>query len=116
MSCELKRNLKELKLDYPYWEEINPYYTPSGLVDSTKIGLNHAKKAENGLNDAIAQRIHSNADLITNIRKIIRSKICSKLYSEDDLLLIFDLIQAWGGRMCKNPYVQPKDNIYRNQK
>ena len=108
--------LNRLNLDYRYWAERNSYYSPYELTSSTRIGLIHGQKAKDGLNREIVSKISTNFALFSEIETSIKSKEFSSLYGEDELLLIFDLIQTWGGKMGKTPYVKPKGNIFRDQK
>jgi len=66
------------------------------------------------MSENLALGISNNLEIVSMIGDKIREQKSSNLYSEDDLLLIFDLIQAWGGKMGRHPYVKPKCNISRN--
>ena len=90
-------------LDFDFWIKSNDYYSPDIFSTNVKTGFNHAKKA--GLIGEFEKRIICNLDLINIIDERINLVNEPDSYSDDDLLIIFDLIQAWGGPTGRNPYV-----------
>ena len=99
-------------IDLDFWVKKNPFFSSGRMLTNIKTGLNHAKRG--GLINDIISRMDemSNNDLV----RLIASEIgqnAQLAQSENDLLRIFDLIQGWGGRMCKGPYVIPKAAPYR---
>ena len=109
--------LIRLDLDYNYWAEWNSYYSPSKLAPSTDTCLKHfAWRAKKGLTEEVANGFSTNFALVSEIERRIKSQENSNSYDDDELLVIFDLIQAWGGKMGKTPYVRPKGNVYRDQR
>jgi hypothetical protein len=90
-------------IDFQFWLDSNDFYSPDVLSPTVKIGINHVKKA--GLVNSLVNDISSNAELINLIEYRINLQKSASAYSDEDLLIIFDLIQAWGGKMGKNPYV-----------
>ena len=90
-------------IDFKFWLKSNDYYSPDILSTNVNTGIKHAKKA--GLIDELVKGIKSNAELITLIKQRINLRNTPSDYSDEELLIIFDLIQAWGGPMGRNPYV-----------
>jgi len=90
--------LKEI--DFNFWVNSNDFYSPDILSTD---GLNHTKKA--GLINDLIKTLNSNEELIKLIEQRITEKDSASAYTDEDLLIIFDLIQGWGGRMGRNPYV-----------
>ena len=90
-------------IDFGFWLKSNDYYSPNILSTNVSTGIKHAKKA--GLINELVEEIQSNAELINLIKQRINLKNSPSDYNDDELLIIFDLIQAWGGPMGRNPYV-----------
>ena len=90
-------------INFRFWLISNDYYSPDILSTNVNTGINHAKKA--GLINELVKEVHSNADLIALIKQRINLKDSPSIYSDEELLIIFDLIQAWGGPTGRNPYV-----------
>ena len=90
-------------LDFDFWIQSNDYYSPDFFSTNVKTGFNHSKKA--GLIGKFEKRINCNLDLINIIDERINLANAPESYSDDDLLIIFDLIQAWGGPTGRNPYI-----------
>ena len=88
-------------IDFKFWLKSNDYYSPDKFRSET--GFTHAERA--GLINKFRKRINSNLDLINLIEERINLVSSPDNYSDNDLLIIFDLIQAWGGRTGRNPYV-----------
>lgn len=101
-------------LDFKFWVNSNDYYSTEIFSTKVKTGFNHAAKA--GLIRQFRKNISSNEDLINIIKKRINLVNSPHLYSNEDLLIIFDLIQAWGGPTGRNPYVlQNKPRINQQE-
>jgi hypothetical protein len=112
----VKRNVEVTMLvptiDLEFWVKKNPFFSSGVMLPNIKIGLNHAKRG--GLIDDVISTVDqmSNDDLV----KLIASEIDHNAQldkTDKSLLRIFDLIQGWGGRMCRGPYVIPKVEPYR---
>ena len=117
MSIGLRKFLVP-DIDYDFWENKNSYYSPSHLENSIQVGLVHACKGNGGLSEEHSSDLRSkcSSDVIEVIKARISYVNANNIDNicENDLLLIFDLIQAWGGKMCKTPYVRPGESPYRN--
>lgn len=100
-------------INYPYWCQKNEYFSDTPLIDTIKTGLDHARKG--GLIDAILKNadIQTNKNLIDLIDSKIKEHQSIDNFKDDELMVIFDLIQGWGGKTGRNIYVQPKDNPTR---
>ena len=110
--------------DFGYWAGKNFAYSNEFLTPTIRVGINYAiaKNAElakliNGLDRL------TNAGLVETIKRQIE-KIADAQYGkhgrkedtkDDAYLTVFDLIQGWGGQTGRNPYVQPKGNVARDQ-
>ena len=90
-------------IDFRFWLKSNDYYSPEILSTNVSTGIKHAKKA--GLINELVEEIQSNAELINLIKQRINLKNSPSDYNDEELLIIFDLIQAWGGPTGRNPYV-----------
>ena len=89
-------------IDYQYWAGQHTFYgdKPFGNNDTVRKGLNHAEKG--GL---IKSKDFSNPkQLLSKIEQSIK-EIDIDTASPDELLLIFDLIQGWGGVNCRQTYI-----------
>ena len=98
--------MKNLNIDYHFWFKKNPYYSDTELTKEVLTGLKHAKKA--GLINRLVGNLKSSEDLVLLIKKKIKEKNNPDEYFDNDLLIIFDLIQGWGGPTGMRPYVKPK--------
>ena len=103
------------QIDYDFWKEKNPYYSSKKLDDQTMRGIKLVQKT--GLLNSVIDDdgnilIKSNAALIEIIVEKIKNFDLAKS-SNNELLEIFDLIQAWGGTTGRAPYVKPKIDPYR---
>jgi len=100
-------------INYNYWCEKNEYFADTELISSIKIGLNHARRG--GLIDKVLKNanIRTNKSLVDLIDSKIKSHPLISDFKDDELMLIFDLIQGWGGKAGRNIYVQPKNNPTR---
>ena len=90
-------------IDYQFWLKSNEYYSSDKLSTNVNTGIKHAKKA--GLIQKLVNNISSNAELVNLIEQRINLQESASAYSDEELLIIFDLIQAWGGPTGRNPYV-----------
>lgn len=105
-------------INYKYWSNKNPYFSNEPLITTILVGLKTAAKGgligcalgfgKHELTDEMLRNaIPSNADLVRLIAKEIGSIHNLSCVKDDRLLLIFDLIQGWGGKMGRSPYVRP---------
>ena len=100
----MKLSLGILKnLDFQFWLRQNDYYSTESFTAKVETGFTHASRA--GLIKKYKKNINSNQDLIDLIEKRIKQRNNPNLYLDEDLLIIFDLIQAWGGPTGRNPYI-----------
>ena len=99
-------SLKLPQINTQFWLDKNEYYSDQYLSTQIKTGLSHAKKA--GLIEPYIASIKSNAELVELILRRIRLFQASE-NREEDGLIIFDLIQSWGGATGRSPYVRPKN-------
>ena len=100
--------LREINIDY--WYKKNQYFTDQSLHDSTKIHLG-IMQGKGFLKDYNPK---SNHEIVCDIESSIFQY---RTGNRDKLLFIFDLIQCWGGKMGKGPYVRVDRTtgaIYRN--
>ncbi len=94
-----------------FWQNQNEYYSPKELTREVTAGLKHASKA--GLIDSMLAGFSSNADVVEEIINRIRIGSSEDDYTDDELLIIFDLIQGWGGAQGRWPYIKPKSKPVR---
>ena len=99
-------SLKLPQINTQFWLDKNEYYSDQYLSTQIKTGLSHAKKA--GLIEPYIASIKSNAELVELILRRIGLFQASE-NREEDGLIIFDLIQSWGGATGRSPYVRPKN-------
>lgn len=99
-------SLKLPQINIQFWLDKNEYYSDQYLSTQIQTGLSHAKKA--GLIEPYIVSIKSNAELVELILRRIRLFQASE-NREEDGLIIFDLIQSWGGATGRSPYVRPKN-------
>jgi hypothetical protein len=103
-------------INYQFWMDQNPFYGNIPIPATMRTGLVHYASRP-GLIDDIILKIDKLlcAELVREIQNGIENVVNNNLIDNEDLVLrIFDLIQGWGGRMCKGPYV-PFLNPRRNQ-
>jgi hypothetical protein len=100
-------------INYLYWRQKNEYFSDAPLIETIRIELNHARKGE--LIDQVIKEsnIKTNKNLVDLIESNIKKYQSIESFENNELLLIFDLIQGWGGKTCRNIYVQPKKNPTR---
>jgi hypothetical protein len=93
-------------IDYNYWSNRNDAFSDSQLSGTIKIGLNIAKRG--GLISNILEEadIKNNRMLVDLIAAKIQAYTEVNKFSDDELLIIFDLIQGWGGENGKDPLRQ----------
>ena len=111
----LSKFIRFPNIDYNYWCNKNDYFNDTPLIPTIRTGLVHARKG--GLIDKFIDEnsINTNKDLVDLIALKIKGHNDNiNNFSDEELLLIFDLIQAWGGKMGRGPYVKPKINPSRN--
>jgi hypothetical protein len=106
---DCKFTLPDIQVDF--WLDKNEYYSTRELSSEVRRGLNHASKA--GLVTAVRPTFSSNADVVKEIVSRIQAKKAHATYTDEELLLIFDLIQGWGGAMGRWPYIYPKGKPHR---
>lgn len=99
------------RINIDFWQDKNEYYSSRGLSREVSTGLKHACKA--GSINALVPMFLSNADVVKEILLRIKAKESGDGYTDDELLIIFDLIQGWGGATGRWPYIYPKDKPYR---
>jgi hypothetical protein len=101
-------------IDYSYWCEKNEYFADIPLTKTIKMGLDHSRKG--GLIAPVLETHHilTNKNLVELIKLKINMYQSIDCFNSNELLLIFDLIQGWGGKMGRNIYVKPKGNPTRN--
>jgi hypothetical protein len=92
-----------VKLDFAYWKDKNPYFAQEDLHSSMAIGLGIIQKC-GFLKDFNPK---SSIEVSEAIEKAIKDYLDEP--TNDSLLArVFDLIQAWGGKMGRHPYVVSK--------
>ena len=100
--------IKFPEIDYNYWEKKHPFYDNKKLekVDTVSVGLTHAAKG--GLiKKQDYQYAKTLVDTIENKINLIDLKQCG----HEELLTIFDLIQGWGGKQCRQTYNPRKKKL-----
>lgn len=105
-------------IDYNYWINKNPFFSDKPPISKTiEIGLNHSRRAKPDLVGAALDKkpIQTNSDLVNLIAENIES-VNAEPDNKNLLLLIFDLIQAWGGQTGRQPYVRPREAPERNDR
>lgn len=104
----MKSVLNIPNIDFEYWSKKNNFFSDNELSETIKIGLNHARKGKliGQILDSI--NVSSNKVLVDLIATRIQKYDHIVEFTDDELLIIFDLIQGWGGRMGKTPYVKPQ--------
>jgi hypothetical protein len=105
------KNLSLPTINVSFWKNENEYYSSKSLSREVITGLKHASKAR--LIDAMVPGFSSNADVVGEIINRIRQGDSEQDYSDTELLIIFDLIQGWGGAQGRWPYIVPKDRPHR---
>ena len=93
------------KIDFEYWNSRNRYFSDTELNSSMKAALTLIKR-KGFLNDFNPKRASEYVECIEN--EIKSFDIDNPDYSK--LSEIFDLVQAWGGRMGRRPYIISKSS------
>ncbi len=89
---------------FSFWAHQNEFYSDKILTQNIRTGLGHAAKG--GLIGGYT--FSSNKALVDCIAEKMRAHPHPDQFSDDELMTIFDLIQGWGGRTGRGPYVRPK--------
>jgi hypothetical protein len=95
-----------MKLNFNHWKEQNKYYSGDEFPKSMQTMLKTIKK--HGLLPDFSPE--SASDIVNEIGLSIK-KFDPNCPDYELLEYIFDLIQAWGGRMGRNPYDIQKSRI-----
>jgi len=100
-------------IDFVYWIQKSPFFQNLPLLQNIKIGLYFADKGR--LIDDVISKIDrmTNCELVEIIKNEIENVSSKSCHADEEILRIFDLIQGWGGRMGRGPYVKPKTAPYR---
>lgn len=95
-------------IDYIYWSTQNEYFSDTPLIQTVRQGLEYAKRG--GLITPLlnSKKIETNAQLVKLISDRIQDYPSIVCFSDKELLIIFDLIQGWGGKTGRSPYVRPR--------
>jgi len=104
----MKSEIEFPKIDFYYWSNKNEAFSDSELTSTIRTGLLHARRGNliGPILDSI--NLKTNKMLVDLISQKIQAYNNISKFSDDELLIIFDLIQGWGGRMGKTPYVKPQ--------
>jgi hypothetical protein len=103
-------------INYTFWMDQNPFYGDNPIPATMRTSLIHYAYRP-GLIDDIILNIDNLlcSELVREIQNGIENVVNNNLINNEVLVLrIFDLIQGWGGRMGKGPYV-PFSSPVRNQ-
>lgn len=103
-------------INYHFWMNRNPFYGHNPIPATMRTSLVHYASRPGLINDVILN-IHNLlcSELVQEIKNGIEDVVNNNLFDNEALVLrIFDLIQGWGGKMGKGPYV-PYQNPVRNQ-
>lgn len=93
------------QIDYIFWRQKNEFYSDNKLSNNISMGLKHASRG--GLIERYA--FNTCMDLVRLIEDKIKSHNAPNDYLDNEILTIFDLIQGWGGKTCRMPYVPIKN-------
>jgi hypothetical protein len=102
-------------INYQYWSQQNPFYQNLPIFETIRTSLTHYASRPGLINDVI-DRIETLTCLeLVNLIQTEIKEIINEDQIENDIriLRVFDLIQGWGGKMGKSPYV-PYVNPVRN--
>ena len=91
-------------IEFSFWVHQNEFYSDKVLTQNIRIGLGHAAKG--GLIGGYT--FSSNKELVDCIAEKMSAHPHPDQFSDDELMTIFDLIQGWGGKTGRGPYVRPK--------
>ena len=102
----MNSNLNQLsKINFVYWNSRNPYFSDTYLNSSMRAALTLIK-GKGYLNDFNPKQASDYVDCIEN--KIDSFDMDTPNFKE--LSYIFDLVQAWGGKMGKMPYTKTNNS------
>ncbi len=105
-------NKSTLEINYKYWAPKNSWFSdqPFTKNDSSFVGLKYAEKG--GL---IRREDYDTPNaLVSDIEeRIINCSVNNS--SSEELLSIFDLIQGWGGKNGRSPYVKGKSGTLKQR-
>ena len=93
------------EIDYIFWRQKNEFYSDNKLPNNISMGLKHASRG--GLIDKYT--FATCMDLVRLIEDKIKSHNTPNDYLDNEILTIFDLIQGWGGKTGRLPYVPIKN-------
>ena len=87
-------------IDFEFWRNLNPYFSDENLSASMTVGLKLIQDA------GFLRDLHpsSGTEFVSSIKRAIQ-KFDEGEPDYELLAEIFDMIQAWGGRMGRHPYV-----------
>lgn len=103
-------------INYQYWSQQNPFYQNNPIFETIRTSLTRYASRPGLINDVI-ERIENLTclELVDLIQSEIEDIVNNDLIENDvRILRVFDLIQGWGGKMGKSPYV-PYINPIRNR-
>ena len=103
-------------INYHFWMNRNPFYGHNPIPATMRTSLAHYASRPGLINDVILNIDNLLcSELVQEIKNGIENVVNNNLFDNEDLVLrIFDLIQGWGGKMGKGPYV-PFQNPVRDQ-
>lgn len=103
-------------INYHFWMNRNPFYGHNPIPATMRTSLVHYASRPGLINDVILNIDNLLcSELVQEIKNGIEDVVNNNLFDNEALILrIFDLIQGWGGKMGKGPYV-PYQNPVRNQ-
>lgn len=94
------------RIDYKFWADKNDFFSKDEIPTTIKSGITSAKKG--GLLDDL--KLISANDINLQIEARIKNFNFDESH-KNELLIIFDLIQAWGGRNGRHPYKKKAERI-----
>ena len=94
------------KIDYKFWADKNNFFPKDEIPTTIKSGITSAKKG--GLIGNL--KLISANDINLQIEARIKNFNLEES-QENELLIIFDLIQAWGGANGRRPYQKGAERI-----
>ena len=105
----MKKSIEFPAIDVKYWSEKNRYFSDTELSQTIIQGLEYAKRGRAIGPILESAKINSNLMLVNLIASRIQAYEDVTRFSDLELLIIFDLIQGWGGRTGRSPYLRPLD-------
>lgn len=94
------------KIDFKYWNEKNPYFSQNELNGSMKGGLSIIQNQGFLVNFEPTKSADYVDEIDAQIRRFKETECDYKILAN-----IFDLIQAWGGKTGRVPYVITKSRF-----